>query len=127
MIKRPNLIYEKSLSPNHNAVVCHMKGKLIACKDGYDFLEDVCHEISEGTKNVVLEVSELSRVASSGIGILAAMYTSTQCNDGKLILVGVDDRLQHHMEIVQIWSMLTTADTIENALDLFMESAKAEA
>ncbi len=126
MTRHPKMTYEKAHSPNHNAVICHLRGQLIACHDGYEFLEDICHEIGDGTKNVVLELSKLNRVASSGIGILAAMYTSTQCNGGKLVLVGVDERLQHHLEIVQIWSMLTTAETIENALDVFLTQAKAE-
>lgn len=127
MTKRPKLIYDKNLDPDHLAVVCHLKGKLVACHSGYELLEDICHEIGDGMKNIVLELSGLSRITSSGIGILAAMYTSSNCHGGKLVLVGVDDHLQHHLEVVQIWSMLDSAATIQEALAGLPVSSTAQA
>jgi len=116
MTKRPSLTYEKALKEDKKAVICKLKGKLIGGHETYDFLEDTRGEISDGMTHVILDLTGLSLVNSTGVGILAALFTSTRNKDGRLIIVGVDDNLKRILEVVHIWSMLEPAGSVEEAL-----------
>lgn len=116
MTKRPSLVYEKTMNADPAAVVCQLKGKLMGGDPTFDFLEDVRDELNDGTHHVVLELGGLTLVNSTGVGVLAALYTSTHNKGGRLVLVGVDDNLQRILEVVQIWPMVDKADTLEEAV-----------
>jgi len=115
MTKRPSLVYEKNLDTNCAAVICQLKGKLIGGSPTFEFLEDVREELANGTRHVILDLAGVNLVNSTGVGVLAALYTSTQNKNGKLVLVGVDDNLQRILEVVQIWGMVDKAGSIEEA------------
>ena len=116
MPKRPTLVYETSLDDRHKAVVCQLKGKLIGRAATFDCLEELRDDLSDGYRHLVLELGGLTLVNSTGVGVLAALYTSTHNKGGRLVLVGVEEYLQRILEVVQIWNMVDKADSIGAAL-----------
>ena len=116
MAKRPGLTYEKTLDQDRLAVVCRPAGKLVGCAETYEFLEDIRDEVNGGTRHVVMDLSGVTRINSTGIGVLAALFTSTANKEGKLILVGVNANTQRILEVVYLWAVVQKAASVEDAL-----------
>jgi anti-anti-sigma factor len=64
----------------------------------------------------VLEVSGLERVNSTGIGIIASIYTSALNHAGCVCLVGMPERLRLLVEATGLQSFLKTCASLEEAL-----------
>ncbi len=116
MAKRPGLTYEKTLDQERQVIICRPAGKLVGCTATYEFLEDIRDEVSGGLRHVVMDLSGVTRINSTGIGVLAALYTSTANKQGKLILVGVNKNTQRILEVVYLWSVVEKAARVEDAL-----------
>jgi anti-anti-sigma factor len=116
MTRKPCLTVERRSDEAHQARIYTLRGKLIGDPVCYDFLETVRDELDEGHPHVVLEVKNLDRVNSTGIGILASIFTSAQNHGGRVCLVGVPQRLQLLIEATGLGSFLRTCDSMEAAL-----------
>jgi anti-sigma B factor antagonist len=100
------LQWEQVAPENPGVTLFRMHGALDGSKECYSFLEDVRKEVSAGLKHVVINLDGVERINSAGVGILCACYTSVTNVDGKLYLVGVNDRNQMLMKVVGLWDQL---------------------
>jgi anti-anti-sigma factor len=114
MAKLPSFQMESSLDEKQKARIYHLKGKLIGSVDCYDFLELARSNITEETPHVVLLMSGLTMINSTGIGIVAALLTSTRKCEGKLCLIGASDTARRQFEITHLWSFLDCAEDLDH-------------
>jgi len=116
MTRKPCLNVELQKDENRQALIYRLKGKLIGDPVCYEFLERVRDELDTDHPNVVLEVSGLDRVNSTGIGIIASIYTSAHNRKGCVCLVGMPERLRMLIEATGLQSFLKTCASMEEAL-----------
>ncbi len=113
MSKVPSFRVESSLNQNQKAWVYQLNGKLIGSPDCYDFLELARNNISDETPHVALLVSGVTMLNSTGIGIIAALLTSTKNRNGKLGLVGAGDTTRRQLEVTHIWDFVKNSDELD--------------
>lgn len=68
------------------------QGTLNGHQECFDWLEGIRSDIQSGAKCVILDLSQVSRIDSTGIGILASIHVSSVNAGGKLCLIGLDAR-----------------------------------
>ncbi len=73
---------------------------------------------AEGVKSVVLDVSSVKYIDSSGLSSILVANRLCDNSNGKLILTGVTDHVMKLFKISQLESVLTILNTIEEARDL---------
>lgn len=117
MSRKPCLRSDRVRDEEHKAVIYQMCGRLIGSPACYEFLEDVREEIKAGYKNAVLQMDQVEWVNSTGIGILASIYTSTKNQGGAVYVVAAPDRVESLLRTVQLWQFLRPFDTVEDALE----------
>ena len=85
---------------------------------GYDAqMRDAIGEaLDGGAKNVLLDMSRVSKIDSSGIGELVAAHNRTADGGGRLLLVGLSERLGGLLQITNLMGVLETFDSIDEAL-----------
>lgn len=115
MTRKPCLSVERRTDEVHQAHIYTLVGKLIGDQVCYDFLETVREELDDSHPHVVLEVGGLERVNSTGIGILASIFTSAQNHGGKVCLVETPQRLRMLIEATGLGSFLRTCASAEAA------------
>ena len=116
MSRKPCLRSERVHDDEHKAVICQMCGRLIGSPVCYEFLEDVREDIKVGYPNVVLQMESVEWVNSTGVGILASIYTSTKNQGGADYVVLAPDRVKSLLQTVQLWQFLHPCDSVEAAL-----------
>ena len=77
-------------------------------------------EIPEDEKpNVILDLSKVSMMDSSGLGVLVSSYTSVQKRGGRLVLSGLGRGLQNLIAITKLTRVFDMYETLEEAVDTF--------
>ncbi len=101
--------------PPRATVVIELAGKLTIGPDAK--MRDAIAEAAEaGARNILLDMQRVTKLDSSGIGELAAAHMSMKKRDGRLLLIGLSDRLAAPLQIVNLLGVLELYETIDEAL-----------
>jgi len=82
-------------------VRCH--GKLAAGIS--DMFYEQVHQLIPGTKRIVLDLSDLTRVDSMGLGALVRLYVSGKSAGCRLELINLGKQIRELLGITHLWSV----------------------
>ena len=116
MTHRPMLEVERIEPENAKVVIYRLAGRLLGTKECYDFLNSMRDDVHEGRSAVVVNLEKVTRIASPGIGIIAACHTAVTNEKGAMALVGVQKEVRMPLELVCLWGLLKAYDTEEAAI-----------
>ena len=91
-----------SVRKKDSVAILDLSGKLMGGPDADVFKETIKNLIAEGYKNVIVNLSKVPWVNSTGLGILIAGYTTLKKEGGSLKLVHVTDRIQSILMITKL-------------------------
>jgi len=77
---------------SENSITAKLKGKLIAGNLD-EFREKLKELIKNGPNSVILDMSGVNFIDSTGIGFLAATYNSLSKNGGTLRIIGLSEEM----------------------------------
>ena len=122
MTARPSLTVSYDVQTDHRALVCTLTGSLIGTAESYDFLQEVRDQLENSCRHVVLDLAHVKRINSTGVGILAAIYTSAHEREGLVVLVNIDNPTRSLLSVMHLLDFLKIADSVDAALSLVQES-----
>jgi anti-anti-sigma factor len=93
-----------------------VSGHLYGLNNGYTFQDDVRARVAEGARKVVIDLSAVERIDSSGIGILASIMFSASQAGGGLVLAALPKRIEHLLSMAMLLDHIDHADTVDGAL-----------
>jgi len=100
-------------------VILEPNGKIMGGPDA-TLLNDKLHEIIEaGKKQVVIDLSQVDWMNSTGLGILISTLTTLRNNDGELKLANVTEKIQSLLVITKLAPVFDSFDTIDDAVKAF--------
>ena len=102
-------------SASQETAVVEIAGRVTIGHDA-KMREAINEAVEGGAKNVLLNMSRVSKIDSSGIGELVAAHNRITESGGRLLLVGLSDRLGSLLQIVNLMGVLEAYDNIEDAL-----------
>ncbi|MBD3236257.1 MAG: STAS domain-containing protein [Candidatus Eisenbacteria bacterium] len=105
------------------AVVYALAGPLTDTRECYDLLDDVRGELRDGYLRLVFDLENVVRVTSSGIGLLAACFTSAKNAGGRMSLVAVPEKTRVLLELVHLWDVLDHYPSQAEALAALRETS----
>lgn len=95
------LTFEVDQAGDVPVVRCH--GKLVAGVS--DAFYDKIHQLIPGTKRIVLDLSDLTRVDSMGLGALVRLYVSAKSAGSRLELVNLGKQIRELLGMTHLWSV----------------------
>jgi anti-sigma B factor antagonist len=100
-------------------VVLELSGKVMGGPDA-NLLSEKLHELVDKEKTkVIADLSKVSWMNSSGLGILIGGLTTMRNNGGDLKLVNVTDRIKSLLIITKLITIFETFENMEDALKSF--------
>lgn len=100
-------------------VILEPKGKIMGGPDA-SLLHDKLHEfLEQGKKQVVIDLSKVDWMNSTGLGILISSYTTLRNNDGELKLANVTEKIQSLLTITKLVAVFDAYDSVEDAVKAF--------
>ena len=102
-----------------DVVVLNLSGEMMGGPDA-TVLNDKLHELIESGKlKVVVDLSAVSWINSSGLGILIGALTTIRNAGGELKIASVTDRIQRLLQITKLDKVFDIYDTVESAVAVF--------
>jgi anti-sigma B factor antagonist len=84
--------------------------------------ESIAQLLKQGRKNIILNLSALQYLDSSGIGELARSYVAVVKQGGAMKVVGLSARIEEILKITQLYQVFPEFPSEEAALQSFPES-----
>lgn len=105
--------------PSTGTAIFRMEGRLRGWPECFEFQEAVREHVTGDTKCIVLDMEQIEHVDSTGVGILAAIFSSVQNGNGKLVLACMNAKVQRILDVLWFLRILDHTPTVEEALEKF--------
>jgi anti-sigma B factor antagonist len=103
----------------YNAVLLVLSGKLMGGPFMQEMNETLHRLIDEGKKNIVADMSGVSLVTSSGIGIMISAYTTMKNAGGDIKFCQISDKVRGVLSITKLDGVFDYFETVDEALKSF--------
>lgn len=95
------------------------KGKITIGVGDVALREAVHEAVGAGSRKVLIDLSEVTTMDSSGIGELVSTYTTVTNRGGKLKLLHLPPKIQDIMQVTQLITVFEVFDDEEDAIASF--------
>ncbi len=110
----------------YNAVVIELKGNVMGGPDGANLLDKLRELKDDGKPNVIVDLSKVKFMNSSGLGMLISAMTTMRNGGGDLRLANVADRIRSLLMITKLITVFKHFESIEEAAASFESEPPAE-
>ncbi len=104
---------------DQNVAVLSLKGDLLGEPDTANFREKIHSLVSDGIKQIVIDLGGVNYMNSSGLGTLIAALTTVRNAGGDLRLARVEGKVQNLFVMTQLVKVFDTYETVDRALASF--------
>lgn len=108
-----------STSEVYNAAVFAFKGKLMGGPEAQEFHDELAKVLSSGKKNVIVDMSDVKFVNSSGLGNIVRAFSTVKDSGGHMKLAGVTDKIDGLLSITKLNSVFEQYPSVEEASKSF--------
>ena len=105
--------------------ILDVAGRLTSFETGA-LRESVSRLLRDGRKDIVLNLSGLQYLDSSGIGELARIYVSVVKQSGQMKVIGLSSKVEEILKITQLYQVFPEFPSEAAALESFPESGSKE-
>ncbi|GBD95072.1 anti-sigma-B factor antagonist [bacterium BMS3Abin05] len=102
-----------------NVAVLFLKGNLMGGPEGMKVHEKIKSLLTDKLKNIVIDLSKVKWMNSSGLGILMACLTSVQKAGGNLKISGTTDKIKNLFMITKLITIFETYENVDRAVARF--------
>lgn len=88
--------------------------------------EYLLHQLENDGKNLIVDLSEVRFIDSSGLGALLSGYKNANLRQGKLVLAGLQPRVQSMFELTRLHRVFRIYPSLQDALSVTAEEISNE-
>ncbi len=97
-------------------LVYRLRGILGESTYSFEFLEEIRRKVKEGATRIILNLEQLEYITSSGVGVIAAAYTSARRAERAFALVSVPKRVRRVLDICGVFDAVADFGSEEEAV-----------
>ena len=97
-------------------MVLNLSGKIMGGPDHDLFHSEIKTLVNEGIVDVILNMSKVNWINSTGLGILVSGFHTLKKNGGQMKICDVSDRIDNILNITQLKLVFETFDSEAEAL-----------
>lgn len=102
---------------DHETVILTLEGKLMGIEDTQQVHDHVKRLVSQGFKDVILDLKPLQWLNSSGMGVLIASFTTLRKQGGNLVLANVGGKTRELLNMTHLDQVFPEYDSVEHAME----------
>lgn len=110
-----------SISEKYNTVVITLKGKVMGGPSASKYLEEIKSLIDQGKTNVVVDLSKVNFMNSSGLGVLITSLTSLRNAGGDLKICNASDRIESLLMVTKLITVFKHYKTLDEAVAAYQD------
>jgi anti-sigma B factor antagonist len=101
----------------NDPTVIAITGDVLGGADAMEFSRAINEQIREGAHQVIVDLSEVHLMNSSGLGMLVAASTSLRSSGGRLMVVGANERIKSLLKMTRLDSVFASYETRDAAVE----------
>ena len=106
-------------SEKYEAVIIELKGNVMGGDDTKNF-NDLLHKlIEDDKKQIVVDLSSVKFMNSSGLGMLIGGLTTVKKSNGQLKLACVTEKIESLLIITKLITIFESFDSVDDAIKSF--------
>jgi anti-sigma B factor antagonist len=105
----------------YEAVIVELKGNVMGGPEAKEFSDLIHKLIDEGKKNIVIDLSGVKFMNSSGLGMLISGYTTVKNGGGKFVIAGATEKINSLLVITKLITIFESYETVEKAIEKIKE------
>ena len=109
-------MFDLAVSDERNCKVFHLKGRLMDQQQADRLMSTLDTELADGHKTVVLDMSELQYMNSTGLNILINVLTRTRNAGGDTLIAGVSTSVRQLFLVTKLDSVFVITATVADAV-----------
>jgi len=106
--------------------ILHCHEERLDAHNSPELKEILLSRLEAGAKRLVLNLSDVHFIDSSGLGALLSGYKNANLRQGSLVLVGLQSRVQSMFELTRLHRVFEIYPTLTEALSVREEAAHHE-
>jgi anti-sigma B factor antagonist len=99
--------------------ILDLKGKITIGSGDLELRNAVHDAVNGGAKNILVNLSEVTTIDSSGVGELVSSYTTVTNRGARLRLVSLPAKVQDVLTVTQLITVFDVYDTEDEAIRSF--------
>ncbi len=107
-----------------NTAILTISGNMMGGPETTELHDKVKSLMADGIKKVVIDLSKVKWMNSSGLGVLMAVWGSLKKEGGNLKLANVSEKINSLFMITQLVQFFETYETVDRALAAFSAENK---
>ena len=96
--------------------VIEVKGSLVGGDETDELRRYISDFVQQGNKKLVLDLSKVTYLNSTAIGVLVSTHTTYSRNKGRLVLCGINKNINNIFVITKLTMVFEVRDTLEEAV-----------
>ncbi len=105
------------IEEKYSAVILQIKGNMLGGPEAKEFSETLHKLLDEGKTNIIVDLSGVKFMNSSGLGMLISGYTTIKNGGGKFILCGATEKINSLLVITKLITIFENYNSIDEALN----------
>jgi anti-sigma B factor antagonist len=122
MLGEPNLLLRTSTRSLGGVVILDCYGQIVMGEETA-FLRHQVKDLLNKSRQIVLNLTEVSYLDSSGLGTLVGLHTSARSVGGEIKLAGLTRRVKDVLQVTKLGSIFEFYDTAEETASTFNRQA----
>ncbi len=111
-----------NVSERYNCVVIEFKGNVMGGPDAVS-LNEKLHELIENNKtNIVVDLSRVKFMNSSGLGMMIGALTTMRKSGGDLRIANATDKIESLLIITKLITVFKHFKSVDEAIESYKES-----
>lgn len=111
-----------NVSEKYNCVVISFKGNVMGGPDAVSLNEKLHELIEEDKKNVVIDLSKVKFMNSSGLGMLIGGLTTMRKAGGDLRICNAGDKIESLLIVTKLITVFKHYKSLDEAIESFEDS-----
>ena len=104
-----------SIEHNDPAVIA-LSGNVLGGAEAMEFSRAIGDLVRDGVRRMIVDLSDVPLMNSSGLGMLVGASTSLRSAGGSLAIAGANEKIQHLFRMTRLDSVLTHYPTRDEAV-----------
>ena len=97
--------------------VVEAKGSLVGGEETDELRSVVADFVEQGNKKLVIDLSKVTYLNSTAIGVLVQSHTTYSRNNGKVVLCGINKNINNIFVITKLTLVLDVCESREQAIE----------
>ena len=104
-----------NIKKEESILIVSLGGNLMNKLQIQPMLDDIEFHGSEGVKKIIIDLTEMEYMNSTGLSILINIFTQTRNKGGEVVITNIPEKINQLLVITKLNSIFNIEETVEDA------------